>query len=168
MSLILNKIPQAEKPCDPGKEDSREFRGAEEARTFATKIWYSWNMWRLRNSGAPADLRISRGGVNGDYAPLGRESVTLHWPVRTIKKSRPSLIFAWSCQIWKFRGAPSGHFQILFSLREDLWIGDDSRISYRLCLGIHVQCDKVILLHDFHVVFLICFGMIVNILDPSR
>ena len=34
MSRILYKIPQEEKPCDPGKEDIREFRGAKEARTF--------------------------------------------------------------------------------------------------------------------------------------
>ena len=48
------------------------------------------------------------------------------------------------CHISRFRNAPPGHFQILVSLKEGLRTGYDSRISYRLYIGMHVQCDKVI------------------------
>ena len=47
------------------------------------------------------------------------------------------------CQISRFGSARPGHFQILVSLKEGLSIGYDSRISYRLYIGMHVQGDKV-------------------------
>ena len=72
------------------------------------------------------------------------------------------------CHISRFRNAPPGHFQILVSLKEGLRTGYDSRISYRLYIGMHVQCDKVFFCLILHMVILICFGVILDILDLSQ